>query len=231
MRSKQTTLLILATFVAAGAFVAASNAAVITISNTMPAVSGPDIFSTASDRDEKWFAGSGASNGLGQTFLTGNDAGYTISAYSLQVRTASEENVGAMDFTLRVGTLSGTTFTPLATTTNLSKPANMTWASGDWFTFTFDSPVALSPNTTYAVDVEMNSAGDWHGGIPYMYYKNSDVYADGIKYSFNSGDTTTVSAASSQDRAFVVDLATVVPEPASLAMGLFGMTMLLARRR
>jgi hypothetical protein len=231
MRSSQTTLSILAAFVAVGTFVAASNAAVITISNTMPTVSGPDIASTGGTSTEKWFAGSGASNGLGQTFLTGNDAGYTISAFSMQVSTTSEANVGAMSFTLRVGTLSGTTFTPLATTTNLSKPANTAWSAGDWFTFTFDSPVALSPNTTYAVDVEMNSAGDWHGGIPYMYYKNSDVYADGIKYSFNSGDTTTVSAASSQDRAFVVDLATVVPEPASLAMGLLGLTMLLVRRR
>ncbi len=223
--------LTVATALLIGATQAATN---LVISSSTPTVGADGISVTGGTSTEKWFAGGGASNGVGQTFLTGsNTDGYTLSSYSLRVSTTSQANVGAMAFNLRLGTISGTTFTEIAATT-VTKAANVAWAGGDWFTLQFDSPISLDANTTYAVDAEMTSAGAWQGGIPYVYYKNSNVYADGNRYYYASGTPTTVTNAATHDRDFILDIqvASAVPEPGTtLLIGLGGLLFLSRRRR
>lgn len=212
------------------AIAASAPAGVITISSSTPTVDGGDIANltwtgTATD---KTF--SDATN-PGQTFTTGNDAGYTLNSLSYQVNSTSAAGTGARTWTLRVVKITGGNNTTTETIEVGSTDAGGTpWSPGDWFTFSLATPIALDPNTLYGFDVEHTAGGDWGNGIPYFRYNNSvDAVAGAYRYTKADGDPATINDDASRDRVFHVDL-DVVPEPGSLALlGLGG--LLIARRR
>ena len=92
----------------------------------------------------------------GQTFTTGDSAGgYDLTAVTLQ----DEENTNGNNtsgFTVRVGEISGTTFSQVR-----SETANnsISYVPNDFITFTFSTPVHLEPSTTYGFDWDAAGAG------------------------------------------------------------------------
>ena len=83
-------------------------------------------------------------------------------------------------YVIRVGKVSGSTFTGIHIET-----ATQTFTSGvgEYMTWTFDSPVPLSANTTYAVDIGMTgSTSSYETGIPYLNC-TADKYAGGVQYT------------------------------------------------
>ena len=176
----------------------------------------------------------------GQSFTTGaNAGGYTLNSFSLQTHTPSQnDGHGAREWEMRViaisGSGAGATSTTVAQALAISQ-APGTFAVADWFTWSFDSPVALSANTVYGIDVEHSLSDDWRNGITYFRHNNADNIAGGHWYVRGDGDPGTFSDYTRTGRDFVfhVDLtATAVPEPASLALlGLGSVVMLVRRRR
>lgn len=176
----------------------------------------------------------------GQSFTTGaNAGGYTLNSFSLQTHTPSQNTGhGAREWEMRLiaisGSGAGATSTTAAQALAISQPAG-TWAVADWFTWIFDSPVALSANTAYGIDVEHSTGDDWGNGITYFRHNNADNIAGGHWYTRGDGDPGTFSDYTKTGRDFVfhADLtATAIPEPASLAMlGLGSVVMLVLVRR
>jgi len=210
---------------------ASANAALMTSSATPPTIDGDDIanYGTPTGSD-KWWPGSATAFGnpgktVGQTFTTGS-AALILNAITFQVTSGTQPT---KEYTIRVGTVSGSTFTEIA-----SETATQDFATdaNDYWTWTLASPVALSASTVYGVDVGLNSStSEWGTGIPYVYY-TGDVYADGTRFrSGSAGDGVGDSSMGqmSGDRVFHLDL---VPEPTTLALlGLGGLGTLIARRR
>jgi len=210
---------------------ASANAALMTIGPTAPTIDGDDIASYGTPTgSDKWWPDSATSYGnpgktCGQTFTTGS-APLILNAFTFQVSSATEPT---KEYAIRVGTVSGTTFTEIATelaTQSVSAAAN------DYWTWTLGSPVSLSANTTYGVDVGLlSSTSPWNDGIPYMHF-TADEYADGSRFrsgtaGYGVGDTDM--SHMSGERVFHLDL---VPEPTTLALlGLGGLGALIARRR
>ncbi len=162
-------------------------AATMTASSELPARVGDDIsnipdlppeIATGSD---KWWVSSATAYGnpgmtVGQTFTTGNGA-FLLTAVTFRVRDATSPT---KTYTLRVGTVLGATFETIASETATQDFAT---AVDDYWTWTFDTPVLLSPNTLYGVDVGINSStSDWKTGIPYVHYTSASTYADGTRF-------------------------------------------------
>ena len=119
----------------------------------------------------------------GQTFTTGaNPAGYTLDAITVQ---ADRNALATNNYPVRVGSISGTSFTPLAT-----ESANFTTniTANDYVTFALTNPVSLAAGTTYGFDIGLNSTDGGftdHGWGP---LNNAQAeYADGSAYSSNGG--------------------------------------------
>ena len=145
----------------------------------------PDLPLEVATGSDKWWPGSSTDFGnsgmtVGQTFTTGNGA-FLLKAVTFRVRNAASPT---KTYTLRVGTILGTTFETIATETATQDFAT---AAGDYWTWTFDTPVLLSPNTLYGVDVGINSSSSaWGTGIPYVYYTSAATYADGTRFRSGS---------------------------------------------
>ena len=145
---------------------------------TAPAVDSTDVANFAAQTGtDKWFfqtanEANPSDAAKGVTFTTGASAvrfkglTYKISAGNLKGATAANPTT----WTIRLGTLSGINFTLLASET-AQQTANT--GTGHYMTWTFTTPVLLSPNTTYAVDVGMLSRTAWTTGIPYLSYSGS----------------------------------------------------------
>lgn len=211
---------------AAGAIATGAQAAVITTSLSAPAVDGADIASLTGTSGStfsvgKWWTDT---SDPGQTFTTGiSSAGYTLNAFSLYSRVALNSTYGQ---TIRVSTISGSTLTPVASETTGN--TSVVLSAAGYMTWTFDTPVVLAANTTYAVDVRMTSASGTIGSVGYS--GTTNPYSGGVRYFVNDG-ATSVSLRNNEDYNFHLDLVeNPVPEPGSLAlMGVGG--LLIARRR
>ena len=163
---------------------------------------------------------------MGQTFTTLGDAGYTLTSATLQNRNNTINN-NVATWTLRVGTVSGNTFSPIATETSNN---SISYAPLDYLTFTFASPVALSANTVYGFDWTTTGSG-------FVTENNVDSnYAGGT--NFRSGGNHIPDDANllfpGDDRVFHLDMTSEVPEPSTLVlavMGLIGLAGLRRRRR
>ena len=204
-----------------------SRAATFTSSANPPAVNSTDVANLAAQTGtDKWFFQSAneanpSDAAKGQTFTTGN-APVLLKAVTYKI-SAGNMKAAPTAYTIRVGTISGTAFTLLASE-QATQTANT--ATGAYITWTLTTPVALSPNTTYAVDVGMVSSVAWTTGIPYLSYSaNSTTTGVGIYY--DSGDlgagAATVTTTAARDRVFHVDLQDPVnpmpPDGATVAGG------------
>ncbi len=67
---------------------------------------------------------------------------------------SGNKKVATTTYTIRVGTISGTNFTQIASETATQ---TVDTATGAYMTWRFATPVLLAPNTVYGVDVAMKS--------------------------------------------------------------------------
>ena len=177
----------------------AARAATMSASSTAPVINDSDIanYGDVSGTD-KWFYSTGTDGGArGQSITTGG-AAVRVKAITYQV---SEGNGAAptKTYTLRVGKISGSNFTQVHSETATQ---NFSWTSGQYMTWTFNTPVLLEPYTTYGIDVGMTgSTSTWQTGIPYV-NMTGDEYAGGTSYASGAGGigTTSISSGSSPGR-------------------------------
>ena len=186
---------------------------------TAPTVDSTDVANLAAQTGtDKWFFQTANEAGVtdgakGQTFTTGA-APVLFKALTYKI-SAGNQKASSTTYTIRLGTLSGTNFTLLA-----SEQASQTTstATGAYITWAFATPVLLNPSTTYAVDVSMVSGVAWTTGIPYLSY-SGNVTTTGVGTYYDSGDAgagaATVTTTAARDRIFHVDLQDPVsPTPA-----------------
>lgn len=234
-------------------FVVTAHAVTITANSTAPTVDGADIstvgssgasssgwtltgFDSAdyvspySDQDavDLW----GNRGAQGQTFTTGsNVGGYELSSVTIQ-SVDTRTNVGA--FTVRVGTISGTTFTSLRSET--AGVALGAVSANGYVTATFDTVVTLAANTTYAFDFDLSGGGSVAGFRTMnniaSTYTGGEAYSSGYQ-SGGGGYADTDIRTPNIDRIFHVDIAAVVPEPSVYALlaGLLVLGFAALRRR
>ena len=222
MNTKNQIKIILTLAVAAMAVLAASaNAATMSASATAPGVDNFDIasYGTPTGQD-KWWPGAADAYGtpgmtIGQTFTTGSEA-VILNAFTFQIRDAIEPT---KEYVIRVGEVSGTTFTQIASE---SATQSIATAADNHWTWTLDAPVLLAANTAYGVDVGLlSSTSEWTTGIPYV-YTTADVYPDGSKFrsgtaGFGIGDSTMEQM--SGERVFHIDMESADPSLPSVDAG------------
>jgi alpha-galactosidase len=181
----------LAAGILAGLFLAPAllDAATMSASPTAPPVNGFDISNFSSNNTDKWWNDNKVSGYTkGQTFTTGTTP-VLLRAVTFQTSSVA---IATKGYTVRVGTVAGTTFTQIHSET---ASQNFTWNPGEYMTWTFATPLALSPNTLYGFDVGMRtSTTEWQTGIPYIYRDTGNPYAGGTRFMSGSGggigDTT-----------------------------------------
>ncbi|MCU0784566.1 MAG: hypothetical protein MUF81_11100 [Verrucomicrobia bacterium] len=199
-----------------------AHAASMSARATAPAITGADIANYgAVTGNDKWFAeDSAAGAAKGQTFTTGTTP-VLLKTVTYQV-TSSQKAEPTKQYVIRVGTVSGTTFTVIHSETATQ---TFTWNGGEYMTWTLASPVLLSTNKTYGVDVGMTSStSGWRTGIPYINY-TANGYAGGQRYSSGTSGigNNTIALASSSDRTFHLALEDPMrPSPANGATVLAG---------
>lgn len=212
----------------------------VLISSNAPTVDEADIANLIWDNnpgDEKLFSDTA---NPGQSFTTGSDpSGYTVSSFSMQVNRDSDMTTGynARTWNIRVVEIDGSNNTnTLSFETGHAQAAGM-FSVGDWFTWTLFTPVSLSANTLYGIDVEHVTGSDWQKGLPYMRREGND-YAGGSLYQRSGGvngdgDQASINPNTGRDFIFHINLASAaVPEPTAFSMlGLASIFLTMRRRR
>jgi len=185
-----------------------ANAASFYASGTAPEVDPSDIASYGTPTgSDKWWPDPATTYGnpgktVGQTFTTGGEEVY-LNAITFQVTSGTQPE---KEYAIRVGTVLDSTFTEIASETATQ---TVVTADNDYFTWTLDTPVLLSANTLYGVDVGLlSSTSSWETGMPYVYF-TADIYPDGTRFrsgtaGYGVGDDTMTHM--SGDRVFHLDL-------------------------
>ncbi|MFA7345225.1 MAG: PEP-CTERM sorting domain-containing protein [Terrimicrobiaceae bacterium] len=211
----------------------AASAAVIAVSSSAPTTGPDDIANltggTNNSENNDATAVWSDRPGQGQSFATGsNVGGYTMTGFTLQNFFVTT-NWAAGPWNVQVGTLSGSTFTPIITesTSGTVNPSNTSY-----LTWTLDTPLTLSPNTLYAFYVSTPSG---FGMVTNNSSTGSNPYANGTAFSSTADGQVIPGGGAAvvirdRDRIFQVDLA-AVPEPSTWAMVLGGMGLTVALRR
>jgi len=207
----------------------ASQAAVISVSDTAPVVNEADIANDNGAVDAGGDEGHMWSNRphQGQSFETGSNAGgYTLKAVTMKNLNNTVTN--APTFNVVVGSLTTDGSPEVLTQIGITETGvSPNYAPSDYITFTFTTPLTLSANTTYGFLWGSNGSG-------FVTVNNLDdaTYADGTALS--SGDDNTPDLNNvllrNVDRVFHVDMVEV-PEPATMGLLAFGGLALLRRRR
>jgi hypothetical protein len=206
-------------------------AATVTASAAAPVIDGEDLanLGTQTATDKWWPENSAAGVAKGQTFRTRNEA-LRFKALTYRITTSVP---GTKVYTIRIGKISGNTFTPVYTETATQ---TATWAANNHVTWRLDTPIILQPNTFYGVDVALKSSTTpWGDGIPYI-SMTADEFSDGVSYgSGTSGVGNTTITAGDDDRRFHLDIekpiggwSLVATHPADNATNVFASNPLLA---
>jgi autotransporter-associated beta strand protein len=183
-----------------------AHAADMSASLTAPTVEGVDIanYGPVTGTDKWWCDTKVSGYPKGQTFTTpGVDV--LLNSITYQI-TSTQKAEPTKTYVIRVNTVSGSTLTEVYHETATQ---TFTWNASEYMTWTFDSPVSLSANTVYGIDVGMTSSTSaWQTGIPYI-NRTADVYAGGTRYMSGTtglgiGDTTMNNV--SGDMVFHLDL-------------------------
>ena len=175
-----------------------ANAALMTASGTAPTVNGADIAQLTGNTDIGGDQGHVWSNRpqQGQSFTTlGNPNGYMLNAASLLALTGGNTSPS---WAVRVGTINGGgNFVPIVqeSATGVLLPASQ------YATWTFDAPIYLAPNTTYAFDVKPTGSG-------FISANNTDPnsYTGGSAISSGAPIAVNPVTAHAADRVFHVDI-------------------------
>ncbi len=185
-----------------------ARAGTVSVSSSQPAKNGFDISNFgARTGSDKFFAESGTAAGAakGQTFRTPSAPTWLR---SVTYRT-TPGNMAAVTktYTVRVGKVTGTTFTQTHTETFTQ---SVTWGDSQYMTWTFTNPVLLNGDTTYGIDVGMNSSTSaWTTGIPYLSVTD-DEYTSGQLYNTGGASAgvgnSTVAFSTAQDRLFHLNI-------------------------
>jgi autotransporter-associated beta strand protein len=186
-----------------------ASAGTVSASSTRPTVNGFDIanFGAQTGSDKFWAEGGGTTAGSaqGQTFRTPSEPTWLR---SITYRTTSGNlATPTKNYTVRLGKVTGTTFTQTHTETFTQ---SITWGSLQYMTWTFTNPVLLHGDTTYGIDVGMTSStSGWQTGIPYM-VTTDDEYSSGQHYisttnSAGVGDNA-LTIATAKDRLFHLNI-------------------------
>lgn len=180
------------------------DAATMSASATAPPVNGLDIANNgAVTGNDKWFfENSAAGAAKGQTFTTGSTP-VLLKSITYQV-TSSQKAEPTKQYKIRVGTVSGTSFTQIASETATQ---TFTCNGGHYTTWTLTTPVLLATTTTYGIDVGMTgSTSAWQTGIPYI-NTTANTYPGGALYSSGTnGLGTATITAGTNERIFHIDL-------------------------
>ncbi|MFK7849877.1 MAG: choice-of-anchor R domain-containing protein [Akkermansiaceae bacterium] len=207
--------------------------ATINISASTPVVDGADIANMTWNSTRTLKSFSDAPN-WGQSFTTDSDPlGYTLDSFSFQVNTSSSgHGPRTLNFRL-VEFTGGSNTTTIINEMGINQPTSG-WAPGDWFTYSFTTPQDLDPNTTYGVDIQHVTGGDWGNGIPYFRENRPETVAGGTRYNRADGDPTAISQSTADDMVFHANIAAnvaAIPEPsAALLFGIAGLTLVIRRR-
>ena len=99
------------------------------------------------------------------------------------------------------------------------------WAAGDYVTFAFDTPQAVTAGVEYGIITDAQAMGSWREGIPYR-HRSGNTYADGVLINRGTESTNT-------DLIFHLDIdsAAAIPEPSTGLLGVAGLLFLARRRR
>ncbi|MCX6857323.1 MAG: hypothetical protein NTV80_20735, partial [Verrucomicrobia bacterium] len=191
-----------------------THAGTFSSSTSAPTVNATDISNFAAQTGtDKWFFQSGGGSALagaakGQTFITGSSK-VNLKALTYKISTGNMKGAtlaAPTTYVVRVGTVSGTTFTQIDSET-FTQTANT--ATGAYMTWTFATPVPLLASTTYAIDVVMDSDTAFGTGIPYLSY-TANISNARIGSYYDSGDVglgnSTMVFDTAQDRVFHLDL-------------------------
>jgi len=205
-RMKTVLILTIVTIAILGLTAASASVATMSSSATAPAVDSIDIanYGTVTGTDKWWSEAKVSGYPKGQTFTTGGTE-ILLNALTYQV-SSNQKAEPTKTYIIRVGTVSGSTFTEVYHETATQ---TFTWNSSEYMTWTFDSPVLLSANTQYGIDVGMTSStSGWQTGIPYI-NRTDDEYAGGTRYMSGTtglgiGDNTMNNV--SGDMVFHIDL-------------------------
>lgn len=175
-----------------------THAALMSASALAPTVNGADIAQLAGNTDIGGDQGHVWSNRpfQGQSFTTlGNANGYALSSASLFALTGGNTSPS---WNVRVGRIDGSgNFVPIAqeTATGVLLPASQ------FATWTFDAPIVLAANTTYAFDVKPTGSG-------FISANNTDVnsYTGGSAISSGAPIAVNPVTVRAADRVFHLDM-------------------------
>jgi methionine-rich copper-binding protein CopC len=208
-----------------------AKAASVTASAAAPVIDGEDLanFGTQTATDKWWPENSATGAAKGQSFRTRNEA-LRLKAVTYRITTSVP---GTKVYTIRIGKISGTTFTPVYTETATQTTA---WAANHYVTWQLATPFILQPNTFYGIDVALKSSTTpWGDGIPYI-SMTADEFSDGVSYTSGTNGVGNGTITSSDvDRRFHLDIekpiggwSLVATDPADNATNVYASNPLLA---
>ena len=200
-----------------------TNAATISVSTTAPTVDGNDIANlVASTGRQKWF--NDIEHDAGQTFIPAADG--MVNSITIWLDSGNLNDGGNENVDLRLGTVTrpGGTFTFTDTYVENAVMGG-DWAAGDYVTFAFDTPQAVTAGVEYGIITDAQAMGSWREGIPYR-HRSGNTYADGVLINRGTESTNT-------DLIFHLDIdsAAAIPEPSTGLLGVAGLLFLARRRR
>jgi hypothetical protein len=150
----------------------------VTSSANAPAINDADLanYGAISGNDKWWVSSAADGYARGQTFVTGPGA---LRLKSITYQTSSS-TVPTKAFRIRVGKISGTTFTE---TYSETATQSTNWGSNQYVTWSFTNPPILDGGTVYGVDVGMTSSTSvYQTGIPYLNVTDNE-FPGGARYS------------------------------------------------